>query len=182
MEKISKLIEDSLNESKKTPYEYGCMMLYYDVPEWSEYLSMIDENDLYEEEDNDQFGLENEPHITLLFGLHSNEIDDDELFGKIEQFGAPEVSMSNISLFENPKYDVVKFDVEGPELFNMNKVLVDNFPYTTDYPDYHPHSTIAYVKPGMGKKYVKKLSEPFILKPNQLVYSKPDGSKITRSI
>jgi 2'-5' RNA ligase len=27
-------------------------------------------------------------------------------------------------------------------------------PHTTDFPDYNPHITIAYVKKGKGKKYV----------------------------
>jgi 2'-5' RNA ligase len=178
---LSKIVEEALNEAEKKPYNYGCMMLYYDVPEWSDYLDMIDEEDLYQE-DNGQFGLEDEPHITVLYGLHSDEIDDEELFNHLQKFNPPKVSMSNISLFNNDNFDVVKFDVEGSELFVMNKTLTDNFPYSTDYPDYHPHSTIAYVKPGMGEKYVQQLSEPFVLQPNKLVYSKPDGSKITREL
>lgn len=64
-------------------------------------------------------------------------------------------------------------------LYNINNKLTDNFPYSTDYPDYHPHSTIAYLKPGSGKKYVKEFKNiEFIATPEKIVYSKPneDGS------
>lgn len=174
------LLEYSNTKGDKNPYKYGCMMIYYDAPGWEKVLEMIDTNDLYEEEDNNQFGLEYEPHVTVLYGLHSDELDDDEVFSHLIERNPPEMKMVNISLFNNDKYDVVKFDVESDSLHDMNKVLRDNFPYTNDYPDYHPHSTIAYVKPGMGKKYVKTLSKPFVLQPNKLVYSKPDGSKVTK--
>lgn len=178
--KIKKVLLEYTKKEKK-PYDFGCMMLYYDIPEWNKFLSTIDVKDLYEEEDNNQFGLEHEPHVTILYGLHSDKIEDDELFDVLSGFN-PKISLKNISLFNNPNYDVVKFDVEGDELFDMNKTLTDRFPYSTDYPDYHPHSTIAYVKPGLGQKYVRELSEPFVLQPNKLVYSKPDGSKITRNL
>ncbi len=56
--------------------------------------------------------------------------------------------------------------------------MFTKLPHTTDYPDYHPHTTIAYVKPGEGKKYVGKIDKPIMVKPNKIVYSKADGSKI----
>jgi hypothetical protein len=49
--------------------------------------------------------------------------------------------------FENELYDVLKFDVKREKsLFDCNKDLM-KFPHTTDYPDYHPHLTISYLKP-----------------------------------
>ena len=50
------------------------------------------------------------------------------------------------SLFENPKYDVLKFDVISPLLNKINKKLTKELPYTSDFPDYHAHCTIAYIK------------------------------------
>jgi len=49
------------------------------------------------------------------------------------------------------------------------------YPHTTDYPDYHPHMTIAYVKKGMGKKYAEDLKD-FSITPDKFVYSKIDGT------
>ncbi len=168
-------------EATTETYDYGCVMLFYDIPVWNHITDMIDHDDLYEPDSN-KYGVETEPHITLLYGLHSDDIEDNELLDNLLGMGIPEITMSNITLFNNKEFDVVKFDVEGDGLHNMNKFLVDNYPYTSDYPDYHPHSTIAYVKPGLGEKYVKNFSKPFVFKPNKLVYSKPDGSKITKNI
>ena len=72
---------------------------------------------------------------------------------------------------------MLKFDVEGPELAETNKELKE-FPYTSDYPDYHPHLTIGYLKPGTGKKYADQLKgEKYWLTPKYAVYSKIDGTK-----
>lgn len=165
----------------KKNHEYGCMMIYYDAPGWEKVLGMINDNDLYVEKNNDHFGKVYEPHVTLLYGLHSNKINDEELFSYLLDKTPPKMSMSSITLFDNnPSYDVVKFDVEGKELHDMNKTLRDNFPYTIDFPDYNPHSTIGYVQSGKGKQYIKNLTKPFTIKPSKLVYSKPDGSKIIK--
>lgn len=55
------------------------------------------------------------------------------------------------------------------------------FPHTNTYPDYHPHCTIAYLKPKMADKYIKKLNDSIEMEmtPNNIVYSKVDGSKKT---
>jgi hypothetical protein len=60
----------------------------------------------------------------------------------------------------------------------MNKMFRD-LPHTNDYPDYHPHATIAYVKAGTGEKYTKDLSkeDALVVKPNKVVYSKASGEK-----
>lgn len=166
-------------EAEKQVYDYGCVMLYYDFPKWDKILNLIDGEDIYDNDVN-EFGLEHNPHVTLLYGLHSHEIDDDELMDYVLGFEQPEISMSNITLFNNDDFDVVKFDVVGDGLSHINKSLSDKYPNTNSYPDYHPHSTISYVKPGMGEKYVKKLTKPYVVKPNKIVYTKPDGSKITR--
>jgi hypothetical protein len=58
------------------------------------------------------------------------------------------------------KYDVLKFDVRYPTksgafLHKINSKLQE-LPHTNGFPDYHPHSTIAYLKSGSGKKYIEK--------------------------
>ena len=46
-----------------------------------------------------------------------------------------------------------QFDVKGDNLHDANEEL-KKYPFTSDYPDYHPHLTIGYLKPNKGKKYV----------------------------
>jgi len=175
--KLQGIIRRVLEEQKaKKGYDFGCVMLFFEIPEWKDVISMIDPADLYKPEES-QFGLEHEPHITILYGLHSNELNDQEVMDTIKQFTAPEVMLQSISTFNNPEYDVVKFDVVGEQLHEMNAAL-KQFPFTTNFPDYHPHTTIAYVKPGCGSKYHDLLEEPIVLKPSKVVYSKPDGNKI----
>ena len=93
---------------------------------------------------------------------------------------APEVTLSKIGMFDNADkgFDVVKFDVTGQDLHKMNKSFTD-LPHTNDFPDYHPHVTISYVKGGTGNDYTKTLSkeDSLVVKPNKVVYSKANGEK-----
>jgi 2'-5' RNA ligase len=133
--------------------------------------SMIDEEDLYDEEG---FGLEDEPHCTLLYGFHDDEVKGEEILKDLSTSNMPDkLDLVNASLFEND-YDVLKFDVQAPnkELHEINKMLTDSYPYSTDYPDYHPPCTIAYIKKGKGQKYVDKFKDMDItVTPKTLVHS-----------
>jgi len=172
---LPNLMESKSEEKDKDKkYPYGCSMLYFDFPDMKILHDEIDPKDIYDE---DGFGLESEPHVTLLYGLHSDEIKDDDVLD-ISSKGIQSMGLGNVSLFENEKYDVLKFDVEAPFLYKINKELT-KLPHTTDFPDYHPHCTIAYLKPGKGKNYVKTFENRiFEVFPTKAVYSKPDGSKL----
>lgn len=173
-ERIKKLM--NLRENKQT-YDYGCAMLYFSFPEINKIHDAINPEHIYVEEEG-AFGLESEPHCTLLFGLHDDEVSVDEIENVLDQFTYYTCKLHNPSLFENEKYDVLKFDVTGDNLPETNEKL-KQFPFTTDYPDYHPHMTIAYLKPGEGKQYVEMLkkSDDFWVAPTHAIYSQPDGTK-----
>lgn len=174
-------LEEFLNESKKSEskekekkYDYGCSMLYFDFPHMSILHGKIDKDDIFTD---DGLGLETEPHVTLLYGLHSDEIKDQDVLD-ISSKGIESIGLHNPSVFENEKFDVLKLDVEGKFLHRINKEL-SKLPNTNKFPDYHPHCTIAYLKPGKGKKYAEqfenRVHEVF---PTKVVYSKPDGTKL----
>lgn len=95
-------------------------------------------------------GHETEPHITALFGLHADA--PDEVQKVIKNFGPVKVKLGKISVFKNDKYDVVKVGVESPDLHRLNGEL-RKLDHTSDYPDYQPHMTLAYVKPGEGAQF-----------------------------
>jgi len=168
-----------LEEKTKRAYEYGCVMLYFTFPEIKEIHNLIDEKDVYIDKEDDSFGLEDEPHTTLLFGLHDG-LKTSEVKKILDKYTFDSCKLHNPSLFNNEKYDVLKFDVEGENLHKVNKEL-KKFPYTSDYPNYHPHLTIGYLKKGTGKKYVDILKKEklikFFLLPQEARYSKPDGTK-----
>ena len=98
MEKLH-TFEEFVNEAKKQTYEYGCAMVFLDAPGFSALQERIDPADLH------QNGLESEPHVTLLYGLHSNEINDEEVM-KVCETDYPPISLHNVSLFENDDFDV----------------------------------------------------------------------------
>jgi 2'-5' RNA ligase len=173
--KLMSLVKQILQEKKGNTYEYGCAMLYFNFPEIKEIHSLISKGDLYEEEGDRTYGLETEPHTTLLFGLH-NEVGVEDVTSVLDKFTFSTCIINTPSLFKNEKYDVLKFDVKGPNLHKCNTEL-RKFPHTNTF-DYHPHFTIAYVKSGLGQKYVEEIGDrEYSLVPKYAIYSQPDGAK-----
>lgn len=167
---------DIIRENSTSSYSYGCVMLYFDFPQIFEIQKDIDDSEIYEEEGDNTYGLEDKPHTTLLYGLHDT-VTEDEVKDAIKDFDFPECTVNNISIFANEKYDVLKFDVSGENLKECNKVL-KKFPHTTDYPNFHPHLTIGYLKKGKGAKYVQEFKKlEFKLTPKYIIFSTPDGNK-----
>jgi len=116
-----------------------------------------------------------------LYGLHEG-VSTDEVVAVLDKYSFPELDAHNASLFENEKYDVLKFDIAGKSIHEANADL-KQYPFTSDFPDYHPHMTIAYLKPGKGKRWANMLDgHRFKLRPTHAVYSKPSGEKDSISI
>lgn len=172
-------LRNLLQEKKGDGYEYGCVLLNLNVPHQLIH-SKISKRDLYEEEGDRTYGIEDEPHVTLLYGLHCDKINDEDVKKVISQFEFPEIVLHNVSLFKKDEYDVLKFDVfdETKTLVKCNTALKE-FPFTNDYPNYHPHCTIAYLKSGLGNKYVNIFKGlKFAVEPQNCIYSKPGDEKI----
>lgn len=169
----------NLKEEKKGKYPYSCAMLYFNDDITSELHKQIDENDLYISDEMGGYGLESEPHCTLLYGLHDDEVTPEQIEDVVGKHTYTTCKAHNLSLFQNPAYDVLKYDIDGENLNKINEEL-KQFPFTSDYPDYHPHMTVAYLKPGKGKEYVEKMGEntkEVFMVPKHIIYSRTDGSK-----
>ena len=157
----------------------GCAMVYFNFPDMKEIQSLIDKKDIYKPAD---YGLEKEPHCTLLYGFDPN-VKGEAVLDIIGQFKIPKLTLHKVSLFEND-YDVLKFDVldTTKTLHKINKKLCNSFPYESDHPKYHPHCTIGYLKKGTGKKYVELLKDKkYDVTPKHVVYSF-DGDKEKRKV
>ena len=170
-----KLFEEFITEKKET-YDYGCAMIYFDFPEMKDIHTKINKDDVFVDPKDSTFGLETEPHCTLLYGLHA-DVSIESIKNALNGLEFGVCTIEKPSLFENDKFDVLKFDVEGLGLHDGNAAL-SKLPHTTDYPDYHPHMTVAYLKTGTGKSYIESLdSSKKELKAMYIIYSQPDGTK-----
>jgi len=175
-------IENWLLEQKKDEPVYGCVMMEpKKIKGWEEnHLAGIDEKDVYIKPMDDSYGLEENPHITVLYGIHEDEVDPSVIVDAMEQKMDPvKVQISEIDVFENLEYDVVKYNVPvTKELKQYRDLFLKAFPNTQSFPKFEPHMTIAYVKKGTGKKYKKILDEPFDVLFVKGVYSyHKDGEK-----
>ncbi len=173
------LLKEGKHKTHKN--EYGCLMVYLDVAkeDWNNLQDMIDDDDLYIDKEDPSYGRETEPHATVLFGFHA-DVEDEDIEKEIDKVKTPKIGFKGISAFSNEKFDVLKFDVDSEDMHKMNAKF-KKFPHTNNFPDYHPHVTIAYLKPKTADKYIKKMKgmEDMPIKLDKLVYSKPDGDKKT---
>lgn len=154
-------------------------MLFFDFSELSQIQSAINITDVYTEPGDTSYGLEDEPHVTLLYGLHE-EVGVASIRQVVENMEFGPCNLQKLSIFENTYYDVLKYEVSGFGLHECNKEL-KSYPHTTGFPVYNPHLTVGYLKPGLGKKYVDLLHQKgysdYWLEPSHAVYSTPSGEK-----
>lgn len=149
---LNSLIDDLVTEPYNVlPDSYngftGCLMVLFDLPFIDDLRSLVDPEDLHEH------GFSDDTHVTALYGFSDaiKSVDDLDLDG---YYSTPiSVAFKGVSFFENEEYDVMKLDVISDKLVKLNKFLVDNYEHKNDYPVFHPHCTIAYLKPGMASKY-----------------------------
>ncbi len=175
---------DLLLEDRK----YSCVMAPA-PPEISDAVlrwgkMFIGEDELYlDQKDPDGFGREDDVHVTVKFGLHEAE-PSEELLRVVEETQPFEIEVGPCTLFENEKYDVVKFDVDGEDLREMNR-RISELPNSDEHPEYHPHLTVAYVTKGCCHELIgKSLLDPeseldlrFLVK--AVTFSSPNSRKTT---
>lgn len=169
------IFEEEKEEAKENSEEprYGCIMMDANIKNWKEYhTSGIDEKDVYIKPYDKSYGLEETPHITIVYGIHEEEVDPQRMADLIEYHMKPiTLVIDEIGVFEGDEYDVVKYNIPITGQLRKYRDLFLQIPNTQSFPDYHPHMTIAYVKPGEGKKYATKLKEPFKVDFTKGVYS-----------
>ncbi len=143
---------------KKMVHDHSSTQVNLPAKEAGEILnfaSRVSDSELYTDPNDSSYGREKEPHITVKYGLKTN--DPNDVSSIIKDHPPIAAKMGKVSIFENDKYDVVKVDVDSPELSALNKKIEQeaeiSLPKSESF-DYTPHATIAYVKPGEGKKYV----------------------------
>ena len=163
---------------KNTNREYAFLMVDYETPSIIKDLQKkIPSRELYTEENNEDYGLEKQSHVTLVPCL-DNDIDIDKMKSYLKPINEYDIVLTDISKFECEKFDVLKCAVKSKALKDTNKEIVDKFETHSEYKDYNPHMTIAYMKKGMADKYLKKILDKLILlKAKNFNFSYFDGDK-----
>lgn len=143
-------------EMQNVKYEYSSV--HIDVPDplandmilWSN--KKIKDSDIFVSQSDQHFGREDEMHVTVLYGIHS---DTSEEVAKIASSQKSiTVKLGEIDVFSNPdKFDVVVVKVISDDLHELNEHLTKQIEFTNKYKEYKPHITLAYVKKGKGWKY-----------------------------
>lgn len=179
--KIKKYIQFMNERVERTgTYEYGCVLLELDLPGWDRLISTINSEDLYQPNDG-RHGIETDPHVTLKFGVDGNVSDQEVEKILLDNPLTEKIHIEKIDLFQNEEFDVVKLKVTlTPQLVKLNQEL-SKLPNHDKFPDYKPHITIAYVKPGLGSKYIIDNFDGYAT-PYKIIYSKPDGKKFYYNI
>ena len=162
---------------ESSEYKYGCVMIETPFSNWKEITDMISPEDIYTKDDDDTFGIQENPHLTIFYGLHSNvktEVVED-IFREFK--GDIKIEGNGISVFENELFDVVKFNINPQvslqSLFNEFMKL----PNSCNYPNYEPHIKIAYVKKGCAQKYINDKIQVKVYDFDRVCYSIPNGEK-----
>jgi 2'-5' RNA ligase len=158
-------------EKSTATTKYGCCMAMLTSKEarpLQKFIDAIPAADLAEE------GREDEPHITVLYGLLADAAD--ELLVVLNGLGEIRARLGDISAFCNAEHDVLKVAVDSADLKKANKLL-RTLPFESKYPRYQPHLTLAYLKPGKAAEYIKKYRKKFSgikCTFSELVYSNKD--------
>lgn len=157
--------------SETTNRKYAHLMIDYNTPDFiKEFQSKIKEDELYREKGNDDYGLQTVSHVTLVPCLDNdvNLEDIKKYLKKLKRYG---IVLTDISKFECEKYDVLKCAATSQQLFDANSELLKHFKNHSEFKEYRPHLTIAYMKHGMADKYLAKMLPKLIyLEPKKLSF------------
>lgn len=117
-----------------------------------EFVKAIPDEIVYQPGSAD-YGKEKNPHVTILYGIEAS--DETKAKGLLNRMNKKiNVQLGKVTLFtNNPQFDVLKIDVHSQDLTQLNALLSKSVKFKNDYPGYHPHLTLAYLKKGQGKQY-----------------------------
>lgn len=106
---------------------------------------------------DEDFEFDKYTHITVAFGI--NIQTDINLIKEIVRNRPSYFQITELSLFENEVFDIIKFDVMSSDLRILNHIIRSKMEVKSTFNEYHPHLTVAYVPKGMGIELIARLNK-----------------------
>lgn len=170
-------------KSRKYAYPYSSLQFNFPkfaakkIIQWGE--DNILDDMLYEEENNMFYGREYESHVTINYGIKDESPKNiKKILSKQKSFY---IECGKISVFNCDKFDVIKIEVESPELRRINKIVSEEIDIITNvFNAYRPHATIAFLKKSNGDKFIG--NSEFVgnrILVDRLIFSSKDGTQST---
>src|SRR6266699_4731408 len=111
-------LKNLLTES--VTYDYGCVMAIIPpsvAPLFVNFGKSIVRDDMlyFDPKSPEDFGREKEPHMTIKFGL-TQRYSEEQMREFLKGTKPFQIVVKGLSIFQNQAFDVIKLDVEGPEL------------------------------------------------------------------
>jgi hypothetical protein len=148
----------------------GCLMLSFDKFYSDEITNLMSFDDTHLTGD----GIETYPHITVIYGINIDKYSIDELIkslrNKINHYNLLNryLSAHEVGMFESKEYDIVKLEFLESSLLrdirSLNSEITKEYEVVSEFDEYKPHSTLAYLVKGLGKGYVGDLPRVYPLK------------------
>lgn len=182
-----------LNERSNATYDHAIVQLdNFDqgvISMWEYYKSQIPEEALFREfplvngkdDPRESKGFENAPHVTVLYGLPMDvsffEVTE-TVFNNLTDRRS--FVVEDLDFFSSPDkpYDVAILRCNSELLGNLHFKLRERFNVVSDYPEYNPHITIAYVKKGWRPLQDRHTSKPYLSFDGVLSLSRSGNRKL----
>ena len=170
------------SEIKTRKWEYPYSSLQFSLPKFAakEIIQWGDDNILDEElyeEHNLVYGREYESHVTIVYGIKEESPKQiKKLLSKQKPFY---IECGKVSVFNCDNFDVLKIEVESPEIRRIHKLIYDTFDVLPcSFNKYRPHVTIAFLNKTCGDKFIG--NDDFLgnrILVDRLMFSSKDGAQ-----
>jgi hypothetical protein len=177
--RMDTLVESVVNEQV---YDYSSTQvnLPANVSQlFREFSGGIPDDDIYTDPNDDSYGRESDPHVTVKYGLHT--ADPEEVKELLKDELSFKVRLGKTDKFDSSDgYQVLIVTAEGDGLRALNKKISNGLEVTDTYPKYNPHATLCYMKPGKADQYVGRNDfDGTVVHVDEIVMSSKDGKTYT---
>ena len=160
-------------------YSYGCVMLMVD-PASDAGQKLKELRDSIPDEDLMAKGREDEPHVTVRYGI-LDTASEAGIASYLTQQGPFTITLGRTMVFPATEHSdnaaVVVVQVDSPELERINDEVAAAGEFKPANFDYHPHITLAYIREESAEKWADEDSvEGLELEVKEIVIKSKDGA------